>query len=215
MDPFNIVKICVHQSNRTRILSSYYQTDRYNNSQDTSADEHIMNFNLLVTSSRFREDDAFDEILQLLDVLGDNDPSIEVSAVSGIILVDTILDPFQIVEDCKKIIRNDPWKFRYVLRVIPLEMNCKAELTEISDIVNQLSRKIDAQETYKVLIEKRHSSLHSSEIISAVTSKLKMKVNLGNPNWIILIQIVKMVAGVSILRPSQIFSSVKEKISES
>jgi tRNA acetyltransferase TAN1 len=174
-----------------------------------------MNFNLLITTPRFREDDAFDEILQLLDVLGDNDPSIEVSSVSGIILVDTILDPFQFVEDCKEMVRIEPWKFRYVLRVIPLEMNCKAELTDIHDIVNQLSRKIDVQETYRVLIEKRHSRLHSSEIISTVTSKLKMKVNLDNPNWIILIQIVKMVAGVSILRPSQIFSSVKEKISES
>lgn len=172
-----------------------------------------MNFNLLVTTSRHREDDAFDEILELLDVLGDNDPSIEVSSVSGIILVDTILNPFQFVEDCKEIVRKDPWKFRYVLRVIPLEMNCKAELTEIHDIVNQLSKKIDAQETYRVLIEKRHSRLHSSEIISTVTSKLKMKVNLDSPNWIILIQIVKMVAGISILRPSQIFSSVKEKIS--
>jgi tRNA acetyltransferase TAN1 len=174
-----------------------------------------MNFNLLVTTSRYREDDAFDEILQLLDVLGDNDPSIEVSSVSGIILVDTRLDPFQFVENCKEMVRNEPWKFRYVLRVIPLEMNCKAELTEIHDIVNQLCGKIEAQETYKVLIEKRHSRLHSSEIISTVTSKLKMKVNLDNPNWIILIQIVKMVAGVSILRPSQIFSSIKEKISES
>lgn len=172
-----------------------------------------MNFNLLVTTSRHREDDAFDEILELLDVLGDNDPSIEVSSVSGIILVDTILNPFQFVEDCKEIVRKDPWKFRYVLRVIPLEMNCKAELTEIHAIVNQLSKKIDAQETYRVLIEKRHSRLHSSEIISTVTSKLKMKVNLDSPNWIILIQIVKMVAGISILRPSQIFSSVKEKIS--
>jgi tRNA acetyltransferase TAN1 len=172
-----------------------------------------MKFNLLVTTSRYREDDAFDEILELLDVLGDNDPSIEVSSVSGIILVDTILNPFQFVEDCKEIVRKDPWKFRYVLRVIPLEMNCKAELTEIHDIVNQLSKKIDAQETYRVLIEKRHSRLHSSEIISTVTSKLKMKVNLDSPNWIILIQIVKMVAGISILRPSQIFSSVKEKIS--
>jgi tRNA acetyltransferase TAN1 len=172
-----------------------------------------MNFNLLVTTSRYREDDAFDEILELLDVLGDNDPSIEVSSVSGIILVDTILNPFQFVEDCKEMVRKDPWKFRYVLRVIPLEMNCKADLIEIHDIVNQLSRKIDAKETYRVLIEKRHSRLHSSEIISTVTSKMKMKVNLDSPNWIILIQIVKMVAGISILRPNQIFSSVKEKIS--
>jgi tRNA acetyltransferase TAN1 len=172
-----------------------------------------MNFNLLVTTFRNREDDAFDEILQLLDVQGDNDPSIEVSSVSGIILVDTCLDPFQVVEDCRELVRKEPWKFRYVLRIIPLEMNCKADLTQIHETVNQLCTKIDNQETYRVLIEKRHSRLRSDEIISTVTSKLKMKVNLDDPNWIILIQIVKMVAGISILKPTQIFSSVKEKIS--
>lgn len=198
---------------KRKIRNSYYRINRYHKSEDSSVSEHIMNFNLLVTTFRNREDDAFDEILQLLDVIGDKDPSIEVSSVSGIILVDTILDPFQFVEECKEMIRKEPWKFRYVLRIIPLEMNCKAELTEIHDIVNQLCRKIDEQETYRVLIEKRHSRLHSNEIISTVTSKLKMKVNLDNPNWIILIQIVKMVAGISILRPNQIFSSVKEKIS--
>ena len=43
-----------------------------------------MNFNLLVTTFRYREGEAFDEVLQLLDVLGDKDPSIEISSVSGV-----------------------------------------------------------------------------------------------------------------------------------
>ena len=172
-----------------------------------------MNFNLLVTTFRYRESDAFDEVLQLLDVLGDKDPSIEISSVSGIILVDTCLDPFQVVENCREMVRNEPWKFRYVLRILPLEKNCKAELTEIHCVVDQLCRKMDVDETFMVMIEKRHSKLHSNDIISAVTSKLDMKVNLGDPNWIILIQIVNRVAGISILRPNQIFSSIKEKTS--
>ena len=172
-----------------------------------------MNFNLLVTTFRYRESDAFDEVLQLLDVLGDKDPSIEVSSVSGIVLVDTCLDPFQVVENCREMVRNEPWKFRYVLRIIPLEKNCKAELTEIHSVVNQLCSKMDVHETFMVMIEKRHSKLHSNDIISTVTSKLDMKVNLDDPNWIILVQIVNRVAGISILRPNQIFSSVKEKIS--
>ena len=79
-----------------------------------------MNFNLLVTTFRYREGEAFDEVLQLLDVLGDKDPSIEISSVSGVILVDTCLDPFQVVENCREMVRNEPWKFRYVLRIIPL-----------------------------------------------------------------------------------------------
>jgi tRNA acetyltransferase TAN1 len=42
---------------------------------------------------------------------------------------------------------------------------------------------------------------------------LNMKVNLNSPNWIILIQIINRLAGISILRPNQIFSSVREKMS--
>ena len=172
-----------------------------------------MNFNLLVTTFRYRESDAFDEVFQLLDILGDKDPSIEILSVSGIILVDTCLDPFQVVENCREMVRNEPWKFRYVLRIIPLEKNCKAVLTEIHSVVDQLCGKMDVHETFMVMIEKRHSKLHSNDIISAVTSKLDMKVSLDDPSWIILVQIVNRVAGISILRPNQIFSSVKEKIS--
>jgi tRNA acetyltransferase TAN1 len=63
------------------------------------------------------------------------------------------------------------------------------------------------------MIEKRHTKLHSKEIISTVTSDIDKKVNLDNPNWIISIQIVNRLAGISILRSNQIFSSVREKIS--
>jgi tRNA acetyltransferase TAN1 len=80
-------------------------------------------------------------------------------------------------------------------------------------VVKQLCGKIAQNESFMVMIEKRHTKLRSKEIISTVTSDLEMKVNLENPNWIILIQIINRLAGVSILRSTQIFSSVKEKIS--
>jgi tRNA acetyltransferase TAN1 len=172
-----------------------------------------MNCNLLVTTFKYREGDAFDELSQLLDMLGDKEPSIEITSISGIILANTHLDPFQIVENCREMVRNEPWRFRYVLRIIPLEKICRAELTDIHNIVNQLCPKIGEHETFMVMIEKRRTKLHSKEIISTVTSDIDRKVNLDNPNWIILIQIVNRLAGISILRSNQIFSSVREKIS--
>jgi tRNA acetyltransferase TAN1 len=172
-----------------------------------------MNCNLLVTTFKYREGDAFDELSQLLDMLGDKEPSIEITSISGIILANTHLDPLQIVENCREMVRNEPWRFRYVLRIIPLEKICRAELTDIHNVVNQLCPKIGQHETFMVMIEKRHTKLHSKEIISTVTSDIDKKVNLDNPNWIILIQIVNRLAGISILRSNQIFSSVREKIS--
>jgi tRNA acetyltransferase TAN1 len=173
----------------------------------------IPDCNLLVTTFKYREIDALDELLQILDTLGDRNPTIEISSISGIIIAKTGMDPLQVVEACRELVRNEPWSFRYVLRIIPLEKICRAELSEIHNLVKQLSMKIHDDETIKVIIEKRHTSLRSNEIISNVTSDLDIKVKLNDPNWIILIQIVNRLAGVSILRSDQIFSSVKEKIS--
>jgi tRNA acetyltransferase TAN1 len=172
-----------------------------------------MNCSLLVTTFKYRESDAFDELSQLLHMLGDKEPSIEITCISGIILANTHLDPLQIVENCREMVRNEPWRFRYVLRIVPLEKICRSELTDIHNVVNQLCPKIGQHETFMVMIEKRHTKLHSKEIISTVTSDIDRKVNLDSPNWIILIQIVNRLAGISILRSNQIFSSVKEKLS--
>jgi tRNA acetyltransferase TAN1 len=172
-----------------------------------------MNHNLLVTTFRNRETNAVDELSSLLDTLGDKEASIEITTISGIILANTLLGPFQIVEHCREIVNTEPWRFRYVLRIIPLERVCKAEIIEIHNVVKQLSKKICEDETFMVMIEKRHTKLHSKDIISTVTSDLDMKVNLNNPNWIILIQIINRLAGISILRSNQIFSSVREKMS--
>ena len=174
---------------------------------------NIMNCNLLVTTFKYRESDAFDELSRLLDMLGDKEPSIEITSVSGIILANSRLDSLQIVENCRQMVRNEPWRFRYILRIIPLEKNCSTDIIEIHNVVKQLCQKIGQHETFMVMIEKRHTKLRSKEIISTVTSDIDRKVNLDNPNWIILIQIVDRLAGVSILRSNQIFSSVKEKIS--
>jgi tRNA acetyltransferase TAN1 len=172
-----------------------------------------MKFNLLVTTFRYKESDASDELYQLLDMLGDKEPSIEITSISGIILANTHLDPLQTVENCREMVRNEPWRFRYVLRIIPLEKICRTNIIEIHNVVKQLCPKINQHETFMVMIEKRHTKLHSKEIISTVTSDIDRKVSLDNPSWIILIQILNRLAGVSILRSNQIFSSVKEKIS--
>ena len=68
-----------------------------------------------------------------------------------------------------------------------LEKNCKAELTEIHSVVDQACIKMDEHETFMVMIEK-DILITFNDIISAVASKLDMKVNLDDLNWIILVQ---------------------------
>ena len=77
-------------------------------------------FNLIATTYRYRELDAIDEMLDLLDDLGDSDAIFEVTNISGLITGTTSLDPLQVIEKFKGIVRSEDWRFRYVLRLSPL-----------------------------------------------------------------------------------------------
>ena len=53
--------------------------------------------------------------------------------------------------------------------------------------------------------------MRSSEIIAKVASEIDNKVDLENPDWIVLVEIIGKLVGISVLRPDEIFSSVIEK----
>lgn len=66
-------------------------------------------------------------------------------------------------------------------------------------------------DTFRVTVEKRHNSLGSMQIVKAIADQISNKVDLDNPGWIILVQVLGGLTGLSVLRPNQTFSSVVEK----
>jgi len=59
------------------------------------------------------------------------------------------------------------------------------------------------------VVEKRHTQLSSREIIEAVASRIERKVRLENPDWIVLVEVLGGLTGISVVRPDQILSLVK------
>ncbi len=168
-------------------------------------------FNLLVSSSRFREEDASDEILDLLDAFGDSNAKAEVTRVVGILLVKTSISPLAVIKKLKNVVASDPWEIKYIMRVLPIEKVVPAELEEISGAVLSLATKIPYNASFKVSVEKRHSHLHSHEIIDYVAQEVNRKVDLESPCWVVLIEIVGRLAGISVVTPDDFFSSIVEK----
>ncbi|HEX6562277.1 MAG TPA: THUMP domain-containing protein [Nitrososphaera sp.] len=168
-------------------------------------------FNLLVSSPRFREEDASDEILDLLDAFGDPDAEVEITRVAGIILARTSIHSVTVVEKLKGLVASEPWEVRYVMRVLPIEKVVPAELEDISGAVGSMAARIPEDASFKVMVEKRHCDLHSREIIDYVAQEVKRKVDLENPGWIVLVEIVGRHAGISVVTPDKFFSSVVEK----
>ena len=167
-------------------------------------------FNLIVSTYRFREEDAQDEILKMLNLFGDPEAESEIAEVKGLILAKTSLDPIAVINDLKKLVVSEPWQLRYILRVLPVQVVTPTRLDAISEAARDLGKKI-GNGTFRVTVEKRHTSLSSTQIVNAIANRISNKVNLDDPDLVILVQILGGLTGLSVLRPDQIFSSVIEK----
>ena len=171
--------------------------------------------NLIVTCARNLEGETEDEIIDILDELGDSDVKISVSSMSGIITVQTKLDPIEVVRKMREILLDEPWSIRYCLRVIPVQKVVKTNIDEIEKIICEMSNQIEEKETYRILIEKRNSDISSKEIITKIANGIKNKVSLDSPDKVILIEILGIITGISILKKSDILSLEKTKRSMS
>ena len=80
-----------------------------------------MNFNLIISTFRHREEEAYNEILDILSDAGDLEAQAVVSDIVGIILGFTRIDPFQVIQILHKLMIDNPWEIRYILRLLPIE----------------------------------------------------------------------------------------------
>ena len=155
------------------------------------------------------EHNLSNELYELLRYLGDDDAKIYHTRVSGLIVCFTSIDPFNVIRRIKDIARDEPWRIRYLLRLIPIQIVVNACIEEISKEALKLASVIKDDESYKVKVEKRHTSIHSRDVIEAIASKIDRKVKLDNPDWIILVEIIAKDAGISVLKEQDIFSLEK------
>jgi len=156
------------------------------------------------------EEEAQNEILDLLDMFGDPDGESEITEIKGLLVAQTALDPFEVVEKLKELVASEPWQVRYILRVLPIELVVSTDLDSIRRATRDLASKI-GKDTFRITVEKRHSALESIEVIKAIAGEVESKVDLEKPSWIVLVEIIGPQSGLSVLRSDQMFSSVVEK----
>lgn len=173
----------------------------------------LKDFNLLITTSRGNEEDACSEIWYLLGEIGDSAAKVDKTGITGLIAAKTAFDPFEVIEKFRKILKERPYEFRYTLRVIPIEKVVRTDLGEIERTVTELSSKIKENESFRVTVEKRFTDTSTKDLIEAAAANIERKVDLGNPDKIILIEVVGGLTGISIIRPEQILAVMKEKLS--
>jgi len=172
----------------------------------------LKDFNLLATTSRGNENEACLELRYLLGQIGDPMPAVGKTGVSGLIAARTTLNPLEVIEKFRIILRERPYEFRYILRVIPIEIVIRTDLRQIQSAALELSAKIGRDETFRVTVEKRFTEIPTKNLIEATASNIERKVNLNNPDKILLVEVVGGLTGISVVKPEYILSVVKEKV---
>lgn len=173
----------------------------------------INGFNLLATTSRGNERPMCNELLYLLkEELGDAEAQAAKTKIRGLIVAKTTLEPCTVIEKFRAILKERPYEFRYALRILPIEKVVPTDLEEIKRATAELAAKIGENESFRVTVEKRFTTLHTKDLIEAAAGDIKRKANLENPDKILLIEVLGALTGLSLLKPSEVLAVVKEKM---
>jgi tRNA(Ser,Leu) C12 N-acetylase TAN1 len=169
-------------------------------------------FNILATTERINENRASSELWMLLRAAGDEAPIVDRIGIWGIIVARTTLEPTATIAKMREEFVKKPDSVQALFRVIPIQCLVKTTLEEIAKTAKELSATIGAEESYRIIVEKRRTHLGSHEIIDAVANVINRKVNLDSPDWVVLVETTGMMTGVSVVHPSDILNVQKERV---
>ncbi|MBS7643439.1 hypothetical protein KEJ26_02495 [Candidatus Bathyarchaeota archaeon] len=154
---------------------------------------------ILVTTKPGREESGE---IEVLDCLLRYDPTVEVrrTEFAGVLLVETALPP----QNASDLLRK--FEMTAVLKVVPFDICIKTDVKEIVAAVVQLAAGlINSSSTFAVACTRRgrfiSSSVEVEKIIGeALTKAFGARVNLENPMFLIRVEIVGEVTGVTLER---------------
>lgn len=175
----------------------------------------MYDFNLLVSCPWPFVGKARREIAYFLRQIGDEKPVIKSTVARGIIGVKTRLNAREIIKELKTLFSHDPGRFQYTSKWIPVDFWTNSDIELMREAVEHARGKIKHGEGWRMTVERRRYTLyHKIDIIMALAGLVEEKVDLTNPDKILLIDIIGKSAGVSIILPNEVFSTTKLNVAK-
>lgn len=162
---------------------------------------------LLITTRRGEEFVGKFEAEEIFAILG-IEAKVEETGIRGLLFAE-VDDALGAIRGISKLINEKSELFSHTIRYIPLEKITRTDLGEMKKAVRELIGKIGEDESFRITVEKRHTSLHTREIIEEVAKEVRRKVNLKNPDWVVLIEVFGGKTGISVIKPEDILSVAK------
>lgn len=176
----------------------------------TSAPKKDYDFNILVSCIRNRERNAVLEVEDLIsNVAGDSSVDVEVTGIRSLVVAKTLLGPREVIQKLRASAIEDPWRFQYTLKYVPIDAATSTELKSIVEASKNIIPRILKNETFRITCNRRHSQLHCAEITKAVAALIDRKVDLEKPNKVFQVEMLGEWTGLSVLEDRDVLSLSK------
>jgi tRNA acetyltransferase TAN1 len=169
-----------------------------------------MDYNLIATTERINTSAASSQLWINLRAVGDPEPKVNRTKISGIIQAMTTIDPVEAVYSLREHMTKEPERYDKLFRILPIINWVPTSIDKIVDEVITQKSKVEKNETFGVVLEKRKTNLGRVELIEPIAAVFDNEVDLDNPDWVVLIEVMGNVTGVSIIKPEAIFNVQKE-----
>lgn len=171
--------------------------------------KRLREYNLLVACPRDRERAAKSEVRYFVgDLLEDPDLKVSHTHISGLLACKTSLNPFDVVHGLREFALENAYQFRFAIRFTPIEECVDSKIEDIVEATRRLLPKIGEDESFRVTVRRRHTELENMDVVTAVAAEIPRKVNLDEPDKIVLVEIVGEWTGLSVLAAEEDILSV-------
>lgn len=169
-----------------------------------------MDYNLLATTDKITMSAASSQLWMNLRAIGDPKPKVNRSRIRGIVAAETSLDPVEAIMKLREHMESDVGRYDKLFRVFPIIAKVPTQIPSIVEEVERQSRVIEEDQKFRITVEKRRTKLRSMEIIEAVAAVIDREVDLTNHDWVVLIEVMGNMTGVSVMPPEGMLNVQKE-----
>lgn len=167
--------------------------------------------NLLITYDPAHPGKAMGEAKTLLEDAGEA-PEFMESGVEGVFFV-LVKDPKKAVRKLAGICSDDPGRFSYTFRWIPVDRWCPSDMDDMCSAVKALESGIGEDERWKMdLTKRKYDKYSTTDLIVSLTENIgRQNVDLKNPEKIVKVDIIGDHAAVSLLKADEYLDVQKAK----
>ena len=164
-----------------------------------------MEYNLLATTDKITMGAACSQLWMNLRALGDPEPKVNKTRIRGIIWGQTTLDPVEAIRGLREHMKEEPDRYDKLYRVLPVLNWVNTSIDDIVAEVENQKPRVGEGDKFRVTLEKRRTELRSLEVIEPVAAVFDNPVDLENPDWVVLVEIMGDKTGVSIVPDDALF----------